>query len=147
DSMKIAPVVIPEGIARNGLSLSQSFLNRRTAASLNFKSAVNLAACSHSLSLAELDSVIFASVTHQTMIGIRSGFFIALAASMVLLAYYLSQHSVYPELPVSDLHLQGGSEADKVIRLPDQPEVDFQQFAGYITVDEINQRNLFYYFV
>ncbi|CAJ2637514.1 unnamed protein product [Trifolium pratense] len=29
----------------------------------------------------------------------------------------------------------------------DQPEVDFQQFAGYITVDEINQRNLFYYFV
>ncbi|CAJ2645234.1 serine carboxypeptidase-like 45 [Trifolium pratense] len=81
------------------------------------------------------------------MIGIRSGFFIALAASMVLLAYYLSQHSVYPELPVSDLHLQGGSEADKVIRLPDQPEVDFQQFAGYITVDEINQRNLFYYFV
>jgi hypothetical protein len=34
-----------------------------------------------------------------------------------------------------------------VIRLPDQPQVDFQQFAGYITVDEVNQRNLFYYFV
>lgn len=40
-----------------------------------------------------------------------------------------------------------GSEADKVIRLPDQPEVYFQQFSGYITVDEVNQRSLFYYFV
>jgi len=39
------------------------------------------------------------------------------------------------------------SEADKVICLPDQPEVDFQQFSGYITVDEVNQRSLFYYFV
>jgi len=40
-----------------------------------------------------------------------------------------------------------GSAADKVIRLPDQPEVDFQQYSGYITVDEVNQRSLFYYFV
>ncbi|WJX29322.1 Serine carboxypeptidase-like 45 [Trifolium repens] len=40
-----------------------------------------------------------------------------------------------------------GSEADKVIRLPDQPQVDFQQYASYITVDVVNQRNLFYYFV
>ncbi|GAU50391.1 hypothetical protein TSUD_409420 [Trifolium subterraneum] len=80
------------------------------------------------------------------MIGVRSGFCIAFAASIVLLAYYISQHSVYPKLPVSDLHPQG-SEADMVIRLSDLLEVDFQQFAGYITVDEVNQRNLFYYFV
>ncbi|KAK2396477.1 serine carboxypeptidase [Trifolium repens] len=79
-------------------------------------------------------------------IHIRSGIFAAIAICIVLLAYYLSQQSIDLELPVSYLPLQG-SEADKVIRLPDQPQVDFQQFAGYITVDEVNQRNLFYYFV
>ncbi|CAJ2638058.1 unnamed protein product [Trifolium pratense] len=80
------------------------------------------------------------------MIHIRSGLLVAIATCIVLLAYYLSQHSVHMELPFSDLPTQA-SEADKVIRLPDQPKVDFQQFAGYITVDEVNQRNLFYYFV
>ncbi|WJX29335.1 hypothetical protein P8452_17989 [Trifolium repens] len=39
-----------------------------------------------------------------------------------------------------------GSEADKVT-LPDQPDVMFNQFAGYITVDVIQKRKLFYYFV
>ncbi|GMY20328.1 serine carboxypeptidase-like 45 [Fagus crenata] len=37
--------------------------------------------------------------------------------------------------------------ADKIISLPGQPQVSFQQFAGYITVDEKQQRALFYYFV
>ena len=36
---------------------------------------------------------------------------------------------------------------DKIISLPGQPQVGFQQFGGYITVDEKQQRNLFYYFV
>ncbi|PNX62928.1 serine carboxypeptidase 45-like protein, partial [Trifolium pratense] len=41
----------------------------------------------------------------------------------------------------------GSEEADKVT-LPDQPDdVKFNQFAGYITVDVIQQRKLFYYFV
>jgi serine carboxypeptidase-like clade 2 len=31
--------------------------------------------------------------------------------------------------------------------LPDQPDVMFNQFAGYITVDVIQKRKLFYYFV
>lgn len=71
---------------------------------------------------------------------IRTGFclFLLVSAFMVFLAYYL--------IPDPDLHPQG-SEADKVIRLPDQPEIYFQQFSGYITVDEVNQRSLFYYFV
>ncbi|KAI4300908.1 hypothetical protein L6164_034235 [Bauhinia variegata] len=38
-------------------------------------------------------------------------------------------------------------EADKVKTLPGQPPVTFQQFAGYVTVDERKQRSLFYYFV
>ncbi|KAK7267185.1 hypothetical protein RIF29_19850 [Crotalaria pallida] len=37
-------------------------------------------------------------------------------------------------------------EADKVSTLPGQPPVKFQQYAGYITVDEKQQRALFYYF-
>ncbi|KAJ6380777.1 hypothetical protein OIU77_029638 [Salix suchowensis] len=38
-------------------------------------------------------------------------------------------------------------EADRIIRLPGQPPVSFQQFSGYITVDEKHRRSLFYYFV
>ncbi|XP_027351106.1 serine carboxypeptidase-like 45 [Abrus precatorius] len=38
-------------------------------------------------------------------------------------------------------------EADKISTLPGQPQVNFQQYSGYITVDEQQQRALFYYFV
>ncbi|RXH92268.1 hypothetical protein DVH24_033164 [Malus domestica] len=38
-------------------------------------------------------------------------------------------------------------EADKIKRLPGQPQVNFQQYAGYVTVDEKQGRSLFYYFV
>ena len=37
--------------------------------------------------------------------------------------------------------------ADKITSLPGQPQVSFQQFSGYITVDEKQQRAFFYYFV
>lgn len=39
------------------------------------------------------------------------------------------------------------SESDEIVSLPNQPKVSFRQFAGYITVDENNERALFYYFV
>lgn len=39
------------------------------------------------------------------------------------------------------------SKADKIITLPGQPKVSFQQYSGYINVDENQQRSLFYYFV
>ncbi|KAL3755109.1 hypothetical protein ACJRO7_002215 [Eucalyptus globulus] len=38
------------------------------------------------------------------------------------------------------------SDADKIVSLPGQPEVSFGQYAGYITMDEKQQRALFYYF-
>ncbi|KAG6487787.1 hypothetical protein ZIOFF_056394 [Zingiber officinale] len=39
-------------------------------------------------------------------------------------------------------------EGDKVVRLPGQPEgVNFDQYAGYVTVDRANGWALFYYFV
>ncbi|XP_069151474.1 serine carboxypeptidase-like 45 isoform X1 [Solanum lycopersicum] len=36
---------------------------------------------------------------------------------------------------------------DKITKLPGQPQVGFQQFSGYVTVDDKKQRSLFYYFV
>ncbi|KAF6138010.1 hypothetical protein GIB67_041883 [Kingdonia uniflora] len=36
---------------------------------------------------------------------------------------------------------------DKIMMLPGQPQVNFQQFSGYVTVDDKKQRALFYYFV
>lgn len=35
----------------------------------------------------------------------------------------------------------------RIVGLPGQPKVSFQQYSGYITVDEKEQRALFYYFV
>ena len=38
------------------------------------------------------------------------------------------------------------SEAEKIVALPGQPKVSFQQYAGYITIDKQQKRALFYYF-
>ncbi|CAL1374422.1 unnamed protein product [Linum trigynum] len=43
--------------------------------------------------------------------------------------------------------VESSYEADKIVKLPGQPEVSFQQYSGYVTVDETQQRKLFYYFV
>ncbi|KAK2981083.1 hypothetical protein RJ640_012038 [Escallonia rubra] len=45
------------------------------------------------------------------------------------------------------LKVQSLPGSDKIGKLPGQPEVSFQQFAGYITIDERQQRALFYYFI
>lgn len=50
--------------------------------------------------------------------------------------------------PVSISAQHGSMKADKIIRLPGQPkDVDFDQYAGYVTVDPSHGRALFYYFV
>ena len=36
---------------------------------------------------------------------------------------------------------------DKITSLPGQPQVSFQQFSGYISIDEKQNKALFYYFV
>jgi serine carboxypeptidase-like clade 2 len=40
----------------------------------------------------------------------------------------------------------GGDNGDLVTNLPGQPPVDFQHYAGYVTVNETNGRALFYWF-
>jgi serine carboxypeptidase-like clade 2 len=43
---------------------------------------------------------------------------------------------------------KGSKEADRITALPGQPpRVNFEQYAGYVTVDEEHGRALFYYFV
>lgn len=39
------------------------------------------------------------------------------------------------------------SGGDRIDNLPGQPKVSFQQFSGYISIDEKQERALFYYFV
>ncbi|KAI3761453.1 hypothetical protein L1987_51869 [Smallanthus sonchifolius] len=39
------------------------------------------------------------------------------------------------------------AESDKILKLPGQPPVGFQQFSGYVTLDAKKKRALFYYFV
>ncbi|WCJ44105.1 serine carboxypeptidase-like 40 [Euphorbia peplus] len=43
--------------------------------------------------------------------------------------------------------LEGSKEDDKIVQLPGQPQVNFSQYGGYVTVDEVAGRSLFYYFV
>jgi hypothetical protein len=38
------------------------------------------------------------------------------------------------------------AEADRVVDLPDAPEVDYNMFAGYLQVDAENDVNYFYWF-
>ncbi|XP_052172373.1 serine carboxypeptidase-like 45 isoform X2 [Diospyros lotus] len=45
------------------------------------------------------------------------------------------------------LPVESVAEADRILRLPGQPRVSFRQFSGYITVDDKQDRALFYYFV
>lgn len=37
-------------------------------------------------------------------------------------------------------------EADRIVRIPGQPPVKFQQYAGYVTIDESHGKALFYWF-
>ncbi|KAI3726695.1 hypothetical protein L1987_66495 [Smallanthus sonchifolius] len=41
---------------------------------------------------------------------------------------------------------EGSMEADRIDKLPGQPEMDFDHYAGYVTVDAEAGRALFYYF-
>lgn len=40
---------------------------------------------------------------------------------------------------------QEEEEADRIIALPGQPKVSFHQFSGYVTVNEVAGRALFYW--
>ena len=54
--------------------------------------------------------------------------------------------TIYATLVHVCLTLDTLSEDDKIVSLPGQPQVSFRQYGGYITIDEKQQRALFYYF-
>ncbi|KAG2683640.1 hypothetical protein I3843_10G041800 [Carya illinoinensis] len=60
---------------------------------------------------------------------------------------WIMMGTIYATLLQVFLALNSVAGDDKVVSLPGQPQVSFQQYAGYITVDEKQQRDLFYYFV
>ena len=41
--------------------------------------------------------------------------------------------------------VRGGEEGDRILALPGQPKVSFQQFSGYVTVNKVVGRALFYW--
>ena len=51
------------------------------------------------------------------------------------------------ESSLSSFDKSSHSTFDRINQLPGQPQVSYQQFSGYVTVDEKKQRALFYYFV
>ncbi|KAK1360499.1 Carboxypeptidase [Heracleum sosnowskyi] len=55
-----------------------------------------------------------------------------------------------PNLHLEDVNIfsdDGSKEKDKIEKLPGQPPVDFDQYGGYITVNQSAGRAFFYYFV
>ncbi|CAI9113732.1 OLC1v1014392C1 [Oldenlandia corymbosa var. corymbosa] len=56
---------------------------------------------------------------------------------LLLLCFLLESASSFPSF----------SHPDKITQLPGQPQVGFQQFSGYVTVDDKKGKALFYYFV
>ncbi|CAN6196227.1 unnamed protein product [Urochloa humidicola] len=56
--------------------------------------------------------------------------------------------SSFGHLPTYCKNPKGSKEADRIVALPGQPpRVNFEQYAGYVTVNEEHGRELFYYFV
>lgn len=49
----------------------------------------------------------------------------------------------------SQIHITSASsnEGGRITSLPGQPKVSFKQYAGYVTIDEKQKREYFYYFV
>lgn len=66
--------------------------------------------------------------------------FRALCFSIAIVFSVLSRRSLAAD--------EGSKEADKISALPGQPpDVNFQQYSGYINVDQSTGKSLFYYFV
>ncbi|CAN0863662.1 Serine carboxypeptidase-like 40 [Linum grandiflorum] len=45
-----------------------------------------------------------------------------------------------------DQQAAGMKDGDLIVRLPGQPLVSFKQYGGYVNVDPVNDRNMYYYF-
>ena len=83
----------------------------------------------------------------------QSSCILSLSLSLSLSPFVIMQHkswiiigTIYATLVQVCLTLDSISGDDKIVSLPGQPKVNFQQCGGYITIDERQHRALFYYF-
>lgn len=68
--------------------------------------------------------------------------------SPTLTTWTVSEESTEEYSPVYIAPQDGLAQLDKIVALPGQPSgVDFNQYAGYVTVNPTAGRALFYYFV
>ncbi|KAI3846218.1 hypothetical protein MKW92_031860 [Papaver armeniacum] len=67
-----------------------------------------------------------------------------LSAHFVCLLFFYIKFAVVSQ--GQDPETKTLQEADLVCQLPGQPPVDFKQYAGYVTVDEVYEKALFYWF-
>ena len=59
----------------------------------------------------------------------------------------MSLFKAIQDVDESKIHPQEGlKEKDKIVKLPGQPQVEFSQYGGYVTVDPKAGRALYYYF-
>lgn len=74
---------------------------------------------------------------------------------MAMAIFFLCHHSMAMTMVIATFLFNLGlsqettsslSLQDKISALPGQPNVTFNQFSGYISVDDVKQRSLFYYF-
>ncbi|RZC71888.1 hypothetical protein C5167_035216 [Papaver somniferum] len=72
----------------------------------------------------------------------NSSSFSCKTVKMVVSVVILLQFFISMEIVISS-----PSFFDRIIQLPGQPPVNFQQYSGYVTLDDKKQRALFYYFV
>ena len=63
--------------------------------------------------------------------------------SILLIAIYTG--ATEAATPRGHHHIREEEEADRIISLPGQPAVSFQQFSGYVTVNHLAGRALFYW--
>lgn len=56
--------------------------------------------------------------------------------------------SLFEQETAANIHIpqEGSKEGDKIGKLPGQPPVDFSQYGGYVTVNKVAGRALYYYF-
>jgi serine carboxypeptidase-like clade 2 len=68
--------------------------------------------------------------------------------AVLCLSVAIAVFSAVSRTPVAAVGLDGSREADRIIALPGQPlNARLHQYSGYVNIDQVIGKSLFYYFV